>query len=443
MTTPRDPDQILATWLDEGPTTLPPSTYRAILVATRTFQQQRLPRWAPWRTSMLSFTRVALAATVFLIVGLSGLTLVSPSLDPGSDPSGPAIDTSAWTPYVSDRYGFSIGHPAGWTELPADHTWTLGADHDWLSSAPENFRAPDSTIRVSAWSVPIEPGTTAETWIQTYCPYLHQTCTDLQDRTVPVTMDGHPGSLVQYAEDTQAFIQVDDRMYVVAAWQPETDPSTVRFGGATRLLEGYLSTMHLLPSGPAIDTSAWTPYVSDRYGFSIGHPAGWTELPADHTWTLGADKADPSSGAVDRLIAPDGDIQVGAWSVALGLGTPAHLDGTDIEAWVEAYCQVTGMAPCTGIAERAVPLCLERRDCHPGLLVPFDDSVQAFFSGGNYDTDKMIVVATWNGVPAAAVEPNSGSRQLLEAILSTMSVWPESAPLDERTVPDLPAGSQS
>jgi hypothetical protein len=170
---------------------------------------------------MLSFTRIALAATAVSIVGLFGLTLASPSIAPSIAPRSapsPAIDTSTWTPYVSDRYGFSISHPAGWTELPAASTWSL-ADHDPLSSAWENFRAPDSSIRVSAWSVPVEPGTTAEAWIQTYCPFLHQTCSVPHGQTVAVTLDGYPGSLVQYAEDTQAFIQIDDRMYVVAAWR--------------------------------------------------------------------------------------------------------------------------------------------------------------------------------------------------------------------------------
>ena len=67
-------------------------------------------------------------------------------------------------------------------------------------------------------------------------------------------MDGHPGLLVRFADDTQAFILVGDRMYVVAVWEPDSDPRTAPYGGATRLLEGYLSTMHLLPGGPAADT---------------------------------------------------------------------------------------------------------------------------------------------------------------------------------------------
>jgi hypothetical protein len=75
--------------------------------------------------------------------------------------------------------------------------------------------------------------------------------------------------------------------------------------------------------------------------------------------------------------------------------------------------------------------------------VLFDDSIQAFFSGGIYDPDKMMVVAIWNGASQAAVAPYDGSRLLLEAILSTMSVWPESVPLDERVVRDSPAASPS
>jgi hypothetical protein len=64
-----------------------------------------------------------------------------------------------------------------------------------------------------------------------------------------------------------------------------------------------------------------------------------------------------------------------------------------IEGWIEACCEASGNTPCTGIHDRAVPLCLERRDCHPGVLVPFAHDVQAFFTGGIYDANVMTVVA--------------------------------------------------
>jgi hypothetical protein len=60
---------------------------------------------------------------------------------------------------------------------------------------------------------------------------------------------------VRFDGDTQVFIPVGDRMYVIAAWENETEPGVVPFGGATRLLEGFVTTMHLLPGGPGPATS--------------------------------------------------------------------------------------------------------------------------------------------------------------------------------------------
>ncbi len=103
-----------------------------------------------------------------------------------------------------------------------------------------------------------------------------------------------------------------------------------------------------------------------------------------------------------------------------------------LETWVEDYCQASGNTPCTGIADRAVDLCLEKWDCHPGLLVPFKDDVQAFFSGGIYAQDAMTVVAVWRPESDSSVVPYGGSQRLLEGFLSTMGVWPASTPRSDR-----------
>ena len=94
--------------------------------------------------------------------------------------------------------------------------------------------------------------------------------------------------------------------------------------------------------------------------------------------------------------------------------------------------RTSGNSPCTGIADRAVELCLEKWDCHPGLLVPFENDVQAFFSGGIYAQDAMTVVAVWRAESSRHVARYGGSRRLLEAFLSTMEVWPSSTPLHQR-----------
>ena len=73
MTIRRDPDAILAAWLEEGPNQLPDTTRRAIAVSTRTTHQSRLPVWLPWRyPSMNGMTRFALAAAAVVAVVVGG-----------------------------------------------------------------------------------------------------------------------------------------------------------------------------------------------------------------------------------------------------------------------------------------------------------------------------------------------------------------------------------
>ena len=185
----------------------------------------------------------------------------APAPTPSAQPSPAPIDTATWTTYVSARYGFSIGHPADWSEHPADHDWTFAADAADTSSpaqftAWERFLAPDGTIAISAWSVAVTPGTTVAAWLQAYCPIAENTspCATIEDRAVAVTVDGHVGLLVPFNEDTQAFILVDNRIYVVASWRPAGQYDSLR------LLQAYLSTLHLLPGGPA--PAATTPRPS-------------------------------------------------------------------------------------------------------------------------------------------------------------------------------------
>ena len=176
-----------------------------------------------------------------------------------------------------------------------------------------------------------------------------------------------------------------------------------------------------------IEKKGWVSYTSERYDFQIGHPAGWTEDPANRDWQSDDDSANPLSPAHEAFESRSGDVRVSAWQVPLDPATRIESIAF-LEAWVEDYCESSGNTPCTGIGDRAVELCLERRDCHPGLLVPFEDDVQAFFSGGIYATGAMTVVTVWRAESAAAVARYGGAQRLLEAFLSTMEVWPASTP---------------
>jgi hypothetical protein len=182
---------------------------------------------------------------------------------------------------------------------------------------------------------------------------------------------------------------------------------------------------------PPIETRPWSAYRSDRYKFTIAHPPNWTAVPATRDWTWKTDAGDRVSPAHEAFRSPDERVRVSAWFAPLD-PTKRKESIAYLVAWVEDYCEETGNSPCTGIADRAVDLCLEKWDCHPGLLVPFDNDVQAFFSGGIYDQEAMTIVAVWQGESAPTMAPYGGAQRLLEAFLSTMSVWPSTTPPRER-----------
>ena len=282
MNDDHDFDRATRAFLDDGSDRTPATTIDAVLLAVRTTPQERDLR-IPWRTTPMSTPmRLFAGIAIVLIVGVAAFNLfgsspgvggvASPS--PSSAPSAPAptptpnasptpyaINTATWAAYTSGRYGFTIGHPTDWSvETTATRDWTYPADAtaDPTSPAVETFLSAAGDIGASAWSVAVKSGTTADAWIQAYCALTEgdTPCSAIKAKSVAVTMDGHPGSLVSFAQDTHAFILVKNRMYVVAIWRPaDWIP-----GGVPRLLEAYLSTMHLLPGGPV--PSAATPRPS-------------------------------------------------------------------------------------------------------------------------------------------------------------------------------------
>ena len=206
----------------------------------------------------------------------------------------------------------------------------------------------------------------------------------------------------------------------VAAPSTSASPSTTAAPSTSAAPSTTASPSTTSTTVSPIDTTDWATYQSDRYGFSIGHPADWTVKPADHDWTLAEDAANWMSTGHEAFILPN-QIRVSAWSVPLDPGTTLQTSA-DIEAWIEQYCQLA-QPNCTEFNDMAVPLCLESRDCHPGLLVPFETDVQAFFPGTSGTTwDRMVVVAIWREDDHWSVAPYGGARKLLEAFLSTMDV---------------------
>ena len=96
--------------------------------------------------------------------------------------------------------------------------------------------------------------------------------------------------------------------------------------------------------------------------------------------------------------------------------------------WAEQYCERARLTPCTGVAARGVPLCIEYRDCHPALLVPFREGTVAFVSGGIFPAAQIIAV--WRPQSDPALAQYGGARKLLEAYLLTVGVFPDPRGLD-------------
>jgi hypothetical protein len=96
MNTRRDPETILAAWLDEGPPVLPDATRRAILTALPTTSQARRGLLTPWRFSrMNTYTRLAAVALVAAIaVGGAFYLLRGGAVgSPGPTPTSPIAPT--------------------------------------------------------------------------------------------------------------------------------------------------------------------------------------------------------------------------------------------------------------------------------------------------------------------------------------------------------------
>ena len=144
-----------------------------------------------------------------------------------------------------------------------------------------------------------------------------------------------------------------------------------------------------------------------------GTPAA-DDRPVTATATTEAAPATPTAGEWSEFVEMSTDIP------------PVAIDGwttrDPIVAWAEQYCEREALSPCTGIAGRAVDICIERWDCHPALLVPFDEGTAAFLSGGIFPQPQVIAV--WRAESDPELAQYGGARALLQAYLLTVGVCP-------------------
>jgi hypothetical protein len=140
----RDPDSVLAAWLDDGPLDLPDATRRAILTSLPTTPQARRGRLAPWRLPHMNMFARGAAVLVVAVAAIGALTLLAgpqgglggpfatptptptstPSSVPTASPSAPPLPTLDAT-FVSPTYGYQVRYPTGWIVSTGIGPWPL------------------------------------------------------------------------------------------------------------------------------------------------------------------------------------------------------------------------------------------------------------------------------------------------------------------------------
>ena len=221
----------------------------------------------------------AIAAAAALSLSLVGCSMGDAALNAtpanssqsaAASPTGPAspsptvdligdwLDTSRWTTYASERYQFTIGHPATWTVIESTHTWDQGTDSiNWDSGALETFVAPDESIYLAAWSVDVDPSTTLDEWVQAFCDQYVASCTGIEgmSETMYANAGNREGILFSWEDGMTAFFPTwydaaepgsiweqpappDGRIYMVESGRPDSGPYHAR-----ELIEAFSASL--------------------------------------------------------------------------------------------------------------------------------------------------------------------------------------------------------
>lgn len=261
MTTPRrDPEALLSAYLAVGMEVLPDRVVDAVLDEVHRTRQRTV--LGPWRIpTMNSYTKLAIAAVVVVVVSVGGLVMLRPgeSSGPGGAPtatpsptpsssaapapspaaSPSAISTIGWVPFTSDRYGYTISYPPTHTGMPgstesaptfvggAGRDFTFGADLfdtevgrvtgtptiqklknnalDWIIFGPA-----ESQIGFWGFAETIPTGTSTDRVISQSVGPIADPC-----ESKPLTIDGQPGRFDVCGDGVSiAVVIVGDRAYV-------------------------------------------------------------------------------------------------------------------------------------------------------------------------------------------------------------------------------------
>jgi hypothetical protein len=232
MTRHLDVDQVLEEWLAEGPSRLPERVVDSTIAQLDDIDQRKL-RWLPGSDRIHRIILSATGVAAAVVVAAIAVTWFGPGSQVGR-PHG--------TPFTSDRHGYTIVQPDGWSVEERPGSWMLGTFFDAHSnSGVDYFERADPAVgpRLNAYlaSQPIPAGMSVEEWIATHddANDREHPCFEVVDTFPGVTVDGEPArQLAQHCETffgsgddgaltgIQTLVSHDGRGYAIYLWPTDT-----------------------------------------------------------------------------------------------------------------------------------------------------------------------------------------------------------------------------
>jgi len=285
----RDPDSVVAAWLDEGPRDLPDETRRAILTALPTTPQARRGPIAQWRSSTLITAARGAAVLVVVVLAIGALALIAGlrggvgGPGPSSSPVSPSPSTPASAPplpaldatFVSPEYGYQIRYPTGWTVTSGAGPWHLGTHHTPGDPVLDAIVTPSGPyrMRISGASIALPRGMTMEEFRAFASPFSSpfQTdpCTPVAPLLEPVTIDVQtsPGKSLQ---KVNAVVSINGCRALAELGGNVYDVEVIAGGrGYEFALDGHLTTTDALAWLAAIELEP----ASARIGSAAPRPS--------------------------------------------------------------------------------------------------------------------------------------------------------------------------
>jgi hypothetical protein len=425
-TVDRDPlfDPRISDWLEGDPDIAPGFLLETVVAALPSIPQRRAMR-APWRFPKMSIpVRIAAVAALVVLVAAGAVFLQrpdhgqvgAPSQSPTASPSptGSAAPSSSAAlldlpdTFTSPQYGYTISVAPAWTITPATLTWS-GPDNNSV----DLITFPDGG-GMSAGSEALLPNQTWAQWLNEFQPpSLVGGCNGPAPKDwTPIQIGDQIGGWQQMCgPHGEAIVQSGDRAYVFTYGIGDA-PDPVSFDQFKQIL----TTVRFDPTAvvaPAPPPALSQDFASNRYGYSLEYPAGYTAVKA--TSPVSSFLPDPAGPQVDAVTNASARLVV--WSERLDAGQT-------FDAWAQAYCQSSRNAwtqPCDGAPGnwREVPLA-----SGTARLMVDGESVGTYV----HDESRLFRAITTAGGRAYVIQMDGDlNENLFLAILASMRLDPASA----------------